>query len=293
MTTALHNTTLALRDRLYYIGVPLPFALKRRDPKEPGRRRKEKTEDAIFRAFLYRFRQQKRAIRETITRLAPDRKSLFGYDVDMYMDHLSGMWTDDPFLAKLTRILTGATASGIDIFSELIDLEMDYTLVNEEAAKWASKYAGVLVDQIDKTTISNLRNALDIFIKQPGTTIGDIMTSLGPTYSENRALMIAVTETTNAYSQSELLAGQALQDEYPDVLVIKRWYTNNDDRGCDICGPLHMKVVPLAEEFIHPTTGKGYDGPAAHVRCRCSLSVTTRISGEIGADEYGGRKDSE
>jgi len=42
MTTQLHNSTLELRDRLTLMGVPLPFALKRRDPKEPGRRKKEK-----------------------------------------------------------------------------------------------------------------------------------------------------------------------------------------------------------------------------------------------------------
>ena len=71
MTTQLHNTTLELRDRLRAQGVALPFALKRRDPKEPGRKQKEATEVAIYNAYRRYFAKQKRAIRDELKLLAP------------------------------------------------------------------------------------------------------------------------------------------------------------------------------------------------------------------------------
>ena len=271
MTTQLLDTTLELRDRLPAMGVSLPFAMKRRDPKEPGRRRKEKTEDALYRAFMQHFRQQRKYIKDTLQRIAPERKSMFGYDADYYMSQFGDDFWDNPdFIAKLGLILTAAAANGLDIFQDMINLEIDYTLVNAEAAEWATKYAGNLITSINKTTKEAVRGIISDFVSTPGMTIGDIVTRLP--YNEPRALMIAVTETTKTYAMAERMAGEALQKEYPDVLVVKRWYTNNDDRVCPLCGPLHMAEVPLKEAFPG-----GYEQPPAHVRCRCWMSTTTTL----------------
>jgi len=270
MTTALHNTTLELRDRLMLMGVPLPFALKRRDPKEPGRRKKEKTEQAIQAAFERYFARQKREIRQALMRVSPERKTMFGYDVDYYLSHMDDVWDNEDFIAKLARILVAASANGIDIFADLMPLQIDYTLVNEAAARWALKYAGNLVGDIDSTTKKALRGVISDFVRTPGMTIGDIVGRLP--YNESRSLMIATTETTKTYAMAERMAGEALQKEYPDVEVIKTWFTNNDDRVCPICGPLHMAEVLLKETFPG-----GYEQPPAHVRCRCWMSTTTRL----------------
>ena len=271
MTTQLHNSTLELRDRLTLMGVPLPLALKRRDPKEPGRRQKEATEDKIYKAFQRNFAKQKREIREVLLRIAPERKSLFGYDLDYYLSQFDDeFWRDDDFIAKLGRILVGATAGGIDIFADLMPLEIDYTLVNEEAARWALERAGHLTGLVDTTTIKTLRGALHDFVTTPGMTIGDIVNRLP--YDESRSLLIAVTETTNTYARAEKIAGEALQKEYPDVLVIKTWFTNQDDIVCPLCRPLHMVEVPIKDTFPG-----GIEQPPLHCRCRCWISTTTRL----------------
>lgn len=285
MTTQLRETTLELCDRLTAMGVSLPLALKRRDPKEPGRREKEKTEEAIQKAFIAYFRQQKKAIREKLTMMAVGRKAMTDGDLEYYMAEFGDdFWNNPEFIARLGRILTAATSTGLDIFAEMIALQIDYTLVNEAAAKWALKYAGEKVKEIDANTLSRLRTEMSNFVSMPGRTIGDIMSALP--YKESRARLIAIDQTTSVYANAELLAGEALQKEYPDVEVVKRWFTNNDTwfdasgrrHGvCEICQPLHMQVRPLNEPFVGGD-GSLHDKPGAHIGCRCFLSITTRIN---------------
>jgi hypothetical protein len=71
---------------------------------------------------------------------------------------------------------------------------------------------------------------LQRFIDTPGLTLGDIVSDLSDIFGVDRARMIAVTETTRAFAEGNRLAGLQLKEEYPDVKVIKRWYTNNDDK---------------------------------------------------------------
>jgi len=87
--------------------------------------------------------------------------------------------------------------------------------------------------------------------------------------------MIAITETTKAFAMAERIAGNELQKAYPDVPVVKQWYTNQDDLVCDICGPLAGKEVPLTSLFAGDI-----EQPPAHVRCRCWMSTSTRIGAE-------------
>jgi hypothetical protein len=75
-----------------------------------------------------------------------------------------------------------------------------------------------------------------------------------------------------------------LQEDEPDVLVVKRWFTNNDGLVCPICRPLHRQEVPINENFISVDTEDGtvreFDGPPGHVaNCRCWRRTRTRIGG--------------
>jgi len=117
-----------------------------------------------------------------------------------------------------------------------------------------------------------LQGIFKTFIDTPGMTIGDVVNMLP--YTEVRALMIATTETTRVYAQAELLAGEALLKEFPGVQIIKRWWTNYDDRVCELCQPLHGKEVEQGGLF-----DSQFEGPPAHVGCRCWLSTTTRLAG--------------
>ncbi len=254
-----------LRDALVAWGIGVPFSLKRRDPREPGRTEKEAFEDELFAVFLNQFSKQKKGVRELLTSLAPDRKAL------NYLEYLGeDFWLDEGFMAKIARILTRAIEHGIVLFDDAVGLTMDYTLTNAAAAKWAAKYSFDLIKGINKTTQDVLQSVFKTFVDTPGMTIGDVVNLLP--YTESRALMIATTETTRIYAQAEQLAGEALKKEYPDVQVIKTWWTNQDDRVCPICQPLHGKEIELEKWFDGV-----YENPPAHVGCRCWTTTTTRL----------------
>jgi len=254
-----------LRDELSSWGIGMPFSIKRRDPREPGRTEKEAFEDELFAAFMGQFRKQKKGVSELLTSLAPDRKAL------NYLEYLGeDFWLDEGFMAKIARILTRAIEHGIVLFDDAVGLTMDYTLTNAAAAKWASKYTFDLIKGINKTTQNVLQGIFKTFVDTPGMTIGDVVNLLP--YTESRALLIATTETTRVYAEANLLAGEALKKEYPDVQVIKRFFTNRDDRVCPLCAPLHGQEVEISETFEG-----GYDGPPIHVGCRCFVTTTTRL----------------
>ena len=82
---------------------------------------------------------------------------------------------------------------------------------------------------------------------------------------------------TNAHVQ-----GPMLKDEFPDVKVMKTWWTNNDSivRKCPICWPMHGVTIPVDENF--QTIVGELDGPVGHVGCRCWRSTTTQITKDKG-----------
>ena len=277
----LRIATLELRDYLTAWGVDLPFELKRRDPEEPGRERKEQMEDKLYAVMMRQFRWQKKRLRELLQMHFPGRKTIGTYDIPATA--WDAIFENDGFRAELLKTLTLAAQDGVLLFSDLMSLEIDYTMVNTAAAEWARKYSGQLIKNIYKTTKKVVGKEIAKFIETPGYSIGDIISELARPngiFSEQRAFTIAVTETTNAYGSAEQIAGIEMQKEFPDIQVIKTWFTSSDDRVCLICGPLHNVSVPVGEKFIGGD-GAEYDSPAAHPRCRCSMSTRTDITGEI------------
>ncbi|KKK73190.1 hypothetical protein LCGC14_2896280, partial [marine sediment metagenome] len=176
-------------------------------------------------------------------------------------------------VAQLGKLLTQATRNGIELFGASNVLQIDYTLTNTRAAEWASEYSFELITDINETTERALKKIFKSFIDTPGMTIGDVV-SLLP-YDESRALMIATTEITNAYAEAAQMAGEDLAEEFPDVRVIKQWWTNNDALVCPICGPLHGQVVDIDKMFVNADLGLEFEKPTAHVRCLTGDTLIT------------------
>jgi hypothetical protein len=236
-----------------------------RDKREPGRRDKTLTELAIETIIKRVFRKQQKQVIDKAQYL---KATPIVPGLDFEDD-----W-DEGDEAELIAELTKAAKKGILLsgFSQI-----DPTIINVEAAKWARKYAGMLIKDLNSTTRSVLRDAVAMFVETPGFTIGDLMSMLP--FSESRALSIAVTETTNAYAEGNRMAGLEMQKEFPDVPITKIWFTNNDDRVCDICGPLEGMEILLDEGFTtEDDKTEGLMGPAAHVNCRCWIEYSTRIT---------------
>jgi len=147
---------------------------------------------------------------------------------------------------------------------------IEWSLVNQGAADWSTRYVGQLVKDITGTTQRDVGSAVSNYFTQ-AETIGDLEKALvgmqdrfGRTFGPIRAEMIAVTEVTRAAAQGELAVANELKKE--GIQMRKVWQTNNDELVCPICGPLHNKEEGIWRQ-------QAPDGPPAHPRCRCWLNL--------------------
>ena len=265
-----------IADYLRSQGVEIPDAYKRRDPLEPGRTEKEMYEDKLARLVKKRFNTQKRIIAESLKWSLPKKA------VDDWMDRIPEL-SDPESEKRIFKLFVGAMEHGGQLFGESINFELDWTQYNQDASDQVKKYIFGDIDKdiadgwlagLDEETLKGLKQQLTNFVEIQGYTIGDVMRGLP--FEEYRLQRIAVTEITRLYGSAEQLAGEQLMREFPDVPVIKTWFTNNDDLVCDICGPLNMQSVLVNEMFVDDF-GDTHEMPPAHVNCRCWMSSRTKI----------------
>lgn len=237
-------------------GVPLPETVKRRDRREPKRTDKEKLEDNIDAALRRYWNSQARRVMDRVQELFPERKAYVPFD-DIFFQ--AGDAYNQVTASLIRYILTGAIG-GIELFAESVTIGIDWTGINRFALEFARNYAFDLIRGIDQVSRDRVSSAVDAFIETPGFTMRDLQDMLP--FSEQRSRTIAVTETTRAYAQGQQMAADELAKQFPDVLVVKTWFTNNDDKVCPICAPLEGMEVPYNEMF-----DGSIDRPPAHVNC--------------------------
>ena len=250
-----------------------------RDRREPDRREKVTLEMRLRRILLRYFRDQRARLLQAVTAYMPERKAIF--DVENWLNMIFG--PDDPARSRLQadvmRLVVVGTSAGADIFRRNSGIELDYSLINANAQAAVSEHVGNMLQDIDKATREILKEQVQRFVETPGMTIGDLREALP--FSPGRANTIAVTEVTRAYGEGERMAGERLAEEYPDVKVVKKWYTNEDDKVCPLCGPLGRGGwVPIADAFATDSrTGEMIMNPPRHPNCRCWIATRTKING--------------
>ena len=252
------------------------LGIPRRDKLEPGRLEKEKAEDRVSAIVKRRFSRQKARVRQHLEMYHPYRKDINHTDAEL-ATWLEDTPEDGDDTGRIAVLLSKAARGGIKLFQVAVDLGGEFALTNTEAAKWAAAHSGELVQGIDQTTLDAMRNAISTFVDTPGYTIGDAMDLLP--FNADRARRVAVTEITRAYAQGNQLAAGALAEQFPGVRVVKRWFTNQDDRVCDVCGPLADQEPIDQDESWTTDEGDEIDNPPAHVNCRCWTSYSTDIEG--------------
>ena len=151
--------------------------------------------------------------------------------------------------------------SQAEVLSTQLTIGVDWGLINQAAANWATTYTFDLVRGINETTRQILQNAINTYYRE-GLTIDELKQLLEPTFGPVRADMIAVTEVTRASAQGELALARQIEKENPNIRMVDVWATNNDERVCIICFPRNGK-----------DQGDGWeDPPPGHPRCRCWLN---------------------
>lgn len=153
---------------------------------------------------------------------------------------------------------------------------VDWDLVNERAARWASGYSGSLVRRLTLRTRVQVQEAVSDFFRTP-TTFGQLQAELDVPalrdklgrviMPETRAEMIATTEVTRASDQGQAAIVRQIKADNPAIRMREFWDTNNDEMVCPICGSLHGVEGDGNGNFT-TKTGETYQVPA-HPRCRC------------------------
>lgn len=166
-------------------------------------------------------------------------------------------------VAGAKRAVAGLAEMGIGV---------DWALVNTAAVRWAQTYTFNLVKEITGTTRTFLQEAIPEWLNS-GLPLDELKAVLEPMFGEVRAEMVAVTETTRAWSEGN----QAAWKESGNVDK-KQWMTAEDELVCEICGPLDGMIVELdGDGFTTEEGGIGIQGPPAHVNCRCGLQPVVEI----------------
>jgi len=261
-----HQAINAVYDYLTAKGVEFPEYYKRRDPKEPGRVEKEKAEDKLAKLVRRLFAAQKESVKAWLEEQYPGRKFAQTIPADILKN--------DDIEALIFKILFGLIEAGAALSLGTLPSIVDLDSVLAKTIEWVQSYGYDLVKGINDTTLQGIRNALDAFTSTPGMTIGDVieMMPFGPV----RAQMVAVTEITRAYAEGDARVAEQLMLDYPDLRVVKTWYTNNDDlaRKCPVCWPAHEQTVLANRAFRN-----GFDSPPGHPNCRCWRATRVDILG--------------
>lgn len=151
------------------------------------------------------------------------------------------------------------------------EIGFDWELVHELAREWLRQHTFSLtyanVWSITTATAARLRGAIDDFIASPDMTMNQLTRLVEGIFDPIRAELIAVTEVTRTFAQSELTAWRE-----SGIIKRKRWNTARDELVCPICGPLHRTVADMDGTFPG-----GFDGPPAHPRCRCWVSGVVEV----------------
>jgi hypothetical protein len=160
----------------------------------------------------------------------------------------------------LAPSLAGAATTQASLYAAGLNIPLDIAKINVAAWAWANQYSYELVKGITATTQALVGQVVSQFIATPGMTIGDLAAAIEVPFGAARAQMIAVTETTRAYTQANVVTQEMLREM--GVTTVRVWQTSKDDKTCeDICVPL--------DGLEESEWGDYADGPPAHVNCRC------------------------
>lgn len=127
---------------------------------------------------------------------------------------------------------------------------------------WLNTYGFTLIRDITDTTRNAVANAVTEYLGG-GVTLRDTVEAISYYFSADRAMAIAVTETTRAYDQGQTVAAQDLKDLGFEVKEI--WNTARDgfvDDECAVRDGLPSDRWPTQER------------PPLHPHCRCVVDFS-------------------
>jgi len=171
--------------------------------------------------------------------------------------------------ALVAVLVTYLVRAFMDAVSELeveYDIAFDPADMGAAANEWATSFAPQEADRLIGTTRKVVNGVAAKYAAEEVTRdqIGEL---LEPAFNKPRSELIAITLITVALSAA--LDGYVGGLKSMGLEVVERWYTQEDERVCGACAPLHNTV-----------RGEAWtEYPPLHGRCRCGVSLEIRPMG--------------
>jgi hypothetical protein len=185
-------------------------------------------------------------------------------------------WTDQMELLfrLLSPLVTQAVLDGLEEMMWLDSAEgvLDWAIINDRAMTFASQYSFKLVKDITDTSRKVLQDTISSWVES-GEGLSSLIGQLGKgdLYGPARGLLIAVSETTRAFAEGNLMVIQEAARH--GFVKGQEWDTARDELVCPICGELDSIRVGVDENYPG-----GIKGPPAHPGCRCGIRpVVTNV----------------
>lgn len=154
----------------------------------------------------------------------------------------------------------------------------------------------LMAESYNETTLNMLSDKLTQG-QQEGLSIPELTDLVSEIYEFSNEVRAEMTAKTEVFR----IGNNATREAWEQSGVVKelKWYTAEDERVCEFCGPMHGKVISIDENFydkgdtVIGTDGTmlelGYSditGGSLHVQCRCyirpeTISIGKRDDSEV------------
>lgn len=224
----------------------------------------------MFMAGFEKLRDQFPALQEAAKPpgVPPDWEDIWDYISFMTVGVISGDVTD---ALKASMLKAGLSPLGT------INTSPSFTLANPKAVEYINNYGANLVANVNQTTKDQLRTIIS-HATEEGWSYSktskeirskfDMFSERKPQeHIRNRAELIAITETGNAYEKAAMIQAESLQ--MAGLPMEKSWNTVRDERVSDGCQENEdAGWIPLDQPFP-----SGDMQPLRFPGCRCNLQT--------------------
>jgi hypothetical protein len=179
-------------------------------------------------------------------------------------------WSE--YATELNRILTmslqGTLLGELQRYVDLHQPAPAWDLLVHDGNQWSME----TITRISKEISDNSRGIVDETVRdavESGLSTDELMERLAWRFGPVHAEMVAITELTRANAQAAIILKERLVEM--GVGAIRRWLTEEDEKVCEICGPLDHATDE--EDGSFHGGGITMDTAPAHPKCRCDVAV--------------------
>ncbi len=221
-------------------------------------------DDRLKRSIVYLMNENEGKIKELIEKEMGSNKLIGIKSVDDIAKRIKELVAFQGLKGISDAVIKHTFMEGWDDAEKQLDKNL---MMNNEAIDYIQDYTFNNIKGMTDEIMQDLRQELERGI-MAGEGITKIKARVSKVFDvgENRAEMIARTETNRAENQGKLQAFKSSGDDFD-----KKWISAMDERTSVLCKRLHGQIVGINENFKDKSTGWEGPVPPAHVDCRSTV----------------------